>query len=102
MIRYREISNFHFASIFRVFLSGCSASGKTFFAHQLLQSNMINYNRVYYFHPDFHETAPVYWHNTLKKPVLYHPGIPSLEELLEIPENSVLVFDDLMTQCCEA
>ena len=84
------------------FLSGCSASGKTFFAHQLLQSNMINYNRVYYFHPDFHETAPVDWHNTLKKPVLYHPGIPSLEELLEIPENSVLVFDDLMTQCCEA
>ena len=102
MIRYREISNFNFASIFRIFLSGCSASGKTFFAHQLLQSNMINYNRVYYFHPDFHEKAPVNWHLTLKKPVLYHPGIPSLEELLEIPENSVLVFDDLMTQCCEA
>ena len=102
MIRYREISSFRFAPIFRVFISGCSASGKTFFAHQLLQSNLIEYDRVYYFHPDFHEHSPVNWQETLSKPVLYHPGIPSLEELLEIPENSVLVFDDLMTQCCEA
>ncbi len=102
MIRYREISNFNFSSIFRVFISGCSASGKTFFAHQLLQSYLIDYERVYYFHPDFHEQAPVTWHETLKKPVLYNPGIPSLEELLIIPERSVLVFDDLMTQCCES
>ena len=102
MIRYREISSFKFAPIFRVFISGCSASGKTFFAHQLLKSNLIEYDRVYYFHPDFHEHSPVNWQETLSKPVLYHPGIPSLEELLEIPENSVLVFDDLMTQCCEA
>ena len=102
MIRYREISNFHFSPIFRVFISGCSASGKTHFAHQLLQSELIEYDRVYYFHPDFHEKAPVTWHDTLKKPVLYHPGIPSLNELLEIPEHSVLVFDDLMTQCCES
>ncbi len=102
MIRYREISNFGFSSIFRVFISGCSASGKTFFAHRLLQSSLIQYERVYYFHPDFHEQAPVTWHETLNKPVLYHPGIPSLEELLAIPERSVLVFDDLMTQCCES
>ena len=102
MIRYREISSFQFAPIFRVFISGCSASGKTFFAHQLLKSNLIKYDRVYYFHPDFHEHSPVNWHESLDKPVLYHPGIPALEELLEIPEYSVLVFDDLMTQCCEA
>ena len=102
MIRYREISNFSFSPIFRGFISGCSASGKTHFAHQLLQSNLIQYDRVYYYHPDFHEQAPVTWHESLEKPVLYHPGIPSLEELLEIPEKSVLVFDDLMSQCCES
>ena len=102
MIRYREISNFSFSPIFRVFISGCSASGKTFFAHKLLDSNLVEYDRIYYFHPDFHEKAPVTWHETLEKPVLYHPGIPSLEELLNIPEKSVLVFDDLMTQCCES
>ena len=102
MIRYREISSFNFAPIFRVFISGCSASGKTHFAQQLLQSNLLKYDRVYYYHPDFHEKAPVNWHDKLSQPVLYNPGIPTLEDLLEIPENSVLVFDDLMTQCCEA
>ena len=102
MIRYREISDFKFSPIFRVFISGCSASGKTYFAHKLLQSKLIEFERVYYFHPDFHEKAPVTWHETLEKPVLYHPGIPTLNELLEIPERSVLVFDDLMTQCCES
>ena len=42
------------------------------------------------------------WHNELRKPVLYQPGIPSLKDLLEIPENSVLVFDDLFSQCCDS
>ena len=67
MIRYREISNFSFSPIFRVFISGCSASGKTHFPHQLLQSNLIQYDRVYYYHPDFHEQAPVTWHESLER-----------------------------------
>ena len=102
MIRYREIPNFEFAKIFRIFISGSSAAGKTTFAKSLLERGLFTYNRVYYFHPDFHEHAPVEWHNELDKPVFYQAGIPSLKELLEIPEYSCLVFDDLMTQCCES
>ena len=102
MIRYREIENFKFAKTFRVFISGSSSAGKTYFAKNLLKSNIFEYNRIYYYHPDFHEHAPVDWHNELRKPVLYQPGIPSLKDLLEIPENSVLVFDDLFSQCCDS
>ena len=102
MIRYREIPNFEFAQIFRIFISGSSAAGKTTFAKSLLERGLFNYDRVYYYHPDFHEHAPVEWHNELEKPVLYQAGVPSLKELLEIPENSCLVFDDLFTQCCES
>ena len=102
MIRYREIPNFEFAQIFRIFISGSSAAGKTTFAKSLLKRGLFNYDRVYYYHPDFHEHAPVEWHNELEKPVLYQAGVPSLKELLEIPENSCLVFDDLFTQCCES
>ena len=102
MIRYREIPNFEFAKIFRIFISGSSAAGKTTFAKSLLERGLFTFNRVYYFHPDFHEHAPVEWHNELDKPVLYQAGIPSLKELLEIPEYSCLVFDDLFTQCCES
>ena len=102
MIRYREISNFEFAKIFRIFISGSSSAGKTHFARTLLQQGLFQFSRVYYYHPDFHEHAPVSWHEELDKPVLYQAGVPSLKDLLEIPEYSCLVFDDLFSQCCES
>ena len=102
MIRYREIKKFKFAEIFRIFISGSSATGKTYFAKALLKRNIFNFSRIYYFHPDFHEHSPVDWHEEFEKPVLYQAGIPSLKDLLEIPENSCLVFDDLFSQCCES
>ena len=102
MIRYREIKSFKFADIFRIFISGSSATGKTYFAKALLKRNIFNFSRIYYFHPDFHEHSPVDWHEDFDKPVLYQAGIPSLKDLLEIPENSCLVFDDLFSQCCES
>ena len=102
MIRYREIKKFKFADIFRIFISGSSATGKTYFAKALLKRNIFNFSRIYYFHPDFHEHSPVDWHEDFDKPVLYQAGIPSLKDLLEIPENSCLVFDDLFSQCCES
>ena len=102
MIRYREIENFKFADIFRIFISGSSATGKTHFAKELLKQNIFKFSRIYYFHPDFHEHSPVNWHNEFDRPVLYQAGIPSLRELLEIPEYSCLVFDDLFSQCCES
>ena len=101
MIRYREIKKFKFAEIFRIFISGSSSTGKTFFAKALLKRNLFNFSRIYYFHPDFHEHSPVDWHEDFDKPVLYQAGIPTLKDLLEIPENSCLVFDDLFSQCCE-
>lgn len=102
MIRYREIKKFSFSEIFRIFISGSSATGKTYFAKALLKRNIFQFSRIYYFHPDFHEHSPVDWHNEFDKPVLYQAGIPSLKDLLEIPENSCLVFDDLFSQCCES
>ena len=102
MIRYREIPNFEFAKIFRIFISGSSSAGKTHFAKNLLKQDLLHFSRIYYYHPDFHEHSPVEWHTEFEKPVLYQAGIPSLADLLEIPEHSCLVFDDLFSQCCDS
>ena len=102
MIRYREFEKASFADIFRIYISGSSSAGKTYFAKQLLQSGLLRYDRVYYFHPDFHEHCPVEWDKTLGKEVFYQAGLPSLSEMLEFPPNSCLVFDDLFSQCCES
>ena len=92
MIRYREI-NINSPEIFRIFISGCSSAGKTFFAKRLLESVYINPKRVYYFHPDIHEQQPVNWN------AIFQAGLPSLKELLEIPSYSCIVLDDLYHEC---
>ena len=98
MIRYREIKKFSFSEIFRIFISGSSATGKTYFAKALLKRNIFQFSRIYYFHPDFHEHSPVDWHNEFDKPVLYQAGIPSLKDLLEIPLPSLILFLQLLQE----
>ena len=94
MFRYKEVQ-LDYANIFRVFISGCSSAGKTYFAHKLLKEKLFHYDRVYYFHPDFHETSPIDWNLN----VLFNAGLPSLEDLLAIPENSCIILDDLYHEC---
>ena len=95
MIRYREIKP-DFPDIWRVFISGCSSAGKTFFAKQLLDSNLFEFSRIYYFHPDFHESKPVEWNY---KNIIFIAGVPSLDEILNIPQKSCIILDDLFAEC---
>ena len=97
MFRFKEVQ-LDFADIFRVFISGSSSAGKTYFAKQLLKEQLFKFKRVYYFHPDFHETAPVDW----PFDILFHAGLPSVEDLLAIPENSCVILDDLYHECVNA
>ena len=95
MIRYREIKP-DFPNIWRVFISGCSSAGKTFFAKKLIDSNLFEFSRIYYFHPDFHENQPVDWEN---EKIIFTAGVPTLDEILNIPENSCIILDDLFAEC---
>ena len=92
MIRYSEV-NINFPEIWRVFISGCSSAGKTHLAQQLIESGMIKCSRIYYFHPDIHEQNPVDWN------VIFQSGVPNLEFLLTLPENSCIILDDLFHEC---
>ena len=99
MIKYREFDE-NFAEIWRVFISGSSEAGKTYFARQLLEKKFFKYNRIYYYHPDIQETFPVDWTEHFSIPIFFQAGIPSEKELLEIPHYSCIVLDDLFTQAC--
>ena len=99
VVRFREIPDLSFNKTFRVYISGSSESGKTFFAKQLLQRKLFDYSRIYYFHPDFHEENPTDWQETLDVPVIFSAEFPTSKDFLAMPENSVIVFDDLVDQC---
>ena len=99
MLRYREV-DLKFSDIWRVFISGSSSAGKTYFARQVLESKLFKCKRVYYFHPDIQEDFPIDWEDHLDIPVCYQPGLPSHNDLLEIPHNSCIIIDDLFTEAC--
>ena len=94
MFRIRECTDV-FPDIWRVFISGCSSSGKTHFAQKLIDSPYINCDRIYYFHPDIHEDKPVTWN---RPDIIFSPGLPSTEDLLKIPINSCIILDDLFSE----
>ena len=95
MIKFKQFE-LNFAPIFRIFISGMSASGKTHFTYSLLKSGLFEFDRVYYFHPDFHEKSPVDWN--LSKPLIFESGLPTDQEILAMPQRSLLIFDDLYAE----
>ena len=86
-----------FTSPYRMILAGSSGSGKTHFAGRLLQNKNLftDYPRsvVYYF-PCYLKKAPVRWHKTLDIPVSYQVGLPTKDELVNLPKQSLVVLDD--------
>ena len=101
MFKVREIEKID-SDIWRVFISGSSGSGKSYFAEKLLQKRFFKYKRIYYYHPDLQESFPTNWKDNFKEPVLYQAGLPTEDELLSIPQYSCVVFDDLFTKACES
>ena len=98
IITYKEIEEVEFGPIWRVYVAGSSGSGKTSFVKSLLQSRLIDYDRIYYYHPDFYENYPVNWHNELNKEVVYRVDLPTIDSLLEMKSKSVIVLDDVFEQ----
>ena len=97
MFKFKEIDEKP-ADIWRVFIAGSSSAGKTYFAKQLLAANFFKFNRVYYYHPDIQEEFPVNWNSSFD--IMYQAGLPTREELCEIPHYSCVVIDDLYTEAC--
>ena len=81
---------------FRMILAGSSGAGKTHFAGQLLQRDLFDekVTTVYYYYPVYLSEYPVDWHQTLNIPVIYNHGLPTEQELTEMPEKSCVVIDD--------
>jgi len=101
-LKYTQMVQKTFDYPFRCFVSGSSQSGKTSFSHKLLQHGDLfsnNVKEVIYYHPDYLADIPLSWHKTLKIPVSYQSGIPTLDELCALKPHTCVVLDDLYEEC---
>ena len=97
MIKFKEIDSLS-SDIWRVFISGSSSAGKTYFAKEFLKSKFFSYDRIYYFHPDIEEDFPVDWDDL---PVFCQAGLTTHDDLLAMSPYSVVILDDLFTEACK-
>jgi len=101
-IKHQIIESIKFDYPFRIFISGSSQSGKTYFARELLKNiNIFDHavQRVKYYHPDFLTERPVNWHESLDLPISYQSGLPTMDELCNVAPHTCLVIDDLYEEC---
>ena len=97
-----KIIEANYPEIWRIFISGSSSAGKTYFAKQLLASKLFDVKRIYYFHPDIHESFPVDWCNDSDTEIVCQAGLPTLEDIDQMPKHSVVVLDDLFTEVAKS
>ena len=101
VVNYQEKDECLFDFPFRMFISGSSQSGKTFFAEKLLSRDLFTekIGAVHYRHPDYLQCVPVEWHKTLSVPVSYQTGLPTMEDLCKLEPGTCIVLDDLYEEC---
>ena len=97
-----KIIEANYPEIWRIFISGSSSAGKTYFAKQLLASKLFDVKRIYYFHPDIHESFPIDWCNDSDTEIVCQAGLPTLEDIDQMPKHSVVVLDDLFTEVAKS
>ena len=94
-----------FSFPFRMILSGSSGSGKTHFAGELLRRNDLfqeKVSNVVYYYPGYLSRAPVNWEDEFDMPVSYKEGLPTREELVQLPKNTCVVIDDSYDQAVKS
>ena len=101
-VNYNLLQEKKFDYPFRIFVSGSSQSGKTHFSRELLNNCHLfkeSVENVKYYHPDYLSDCPVNWHESLDVPVSYQSGLPTLDQICQLPRNTCIVLDDLYEEC---
>ena len=128
----RESLNFFFQKPCRAIFSGSSQSGKTFLVGKILEeqkrlfedefvqisyyyerAEIKNFYLKFFFalsclfstfqQPTYLDEPPVDWHlRVAKSEVQYNCGFPKKDEVLSLPENSLLIIDDQADLCMKS
>ena len=86
---------------FRLIVAGGSGSGKTEFVKKLVNKSFYSepIENIIYCYPDYLTEVPT----EFDIPVQYYAGLPDTSFMASLPDNSLLILDDMMIECskCE-
>ena len=82
---------------FRILIGGSSGSGKTTFLKELVNRNHFSspFEKIVYFYPEYLYESPV----EFEQIVDYKPGLADLEYFSSLPQNSLIIYDDMINEC---
>ena len=101
----REISVYKCADTklekpFRILVCGASGCGKTEIVKTIVDSNHFAtpFDRMIYCYPSYLEEAPVEFDQIIE----YRPGTLDMDYLSSLPQNSLIILDDMMDECAKS
>ena len=97
VINAHEVCDSKLEKPFRLIVGGGSGSGKTEFVKKLVDRNHFSspFDKMLYCYPDYLDEAPVEFDQIVE----YQPGLLDLQYFSKIPKNSLVILDDMMSEC---
>ena len=85
---------------FRLIIGGASGCGKTSILKEIIDKNHFAspFEKIVYCYPDYLDEIPTEFDQIVE----YRSGICDLEFFTALPKNTLLLFDDMMSECGES
>ena len=85
---------------FRLIIGGASGCGKTSILKEIREKNHFAspFEKIVYCYPDYLDEIPTEFDQIVE----YRSGICDLEFFTALPKNTLLLFDDMMSECGES
>ena len=97
LISGREICDTKLEKPFRLIVGGGSGCGKTTLVKQMVDSSHFAtpFDKIVYCYPDYLCEVPTEFEQIVE----YHPGLCDNVYCSTLPRNTLIIFDDMMSEC---
>ena len=93
----KEIIDSKLQKPFRLLVGGGSGTGKSTFVQQLVNESHFEspFDKIVYCYPEYLDEPPAQFEQIVEN----KPGLCDLHYFTSLPQNSLIIYDDLMSEC---
>ena len=97
LLEGKTVSDTKLENPFRIIIGGGSGCGKTHLLKKIVDKNHFSssFDKIVYIYPSYLDDIPVDFDPIVE----YQPSLKDLQYYSNLPKNTLLLFDDMMTEC---